>query len=84
LNNIIIDDSTNVKLGIVVSSNVGAAATKGFQNGIDIGNTIIEGVPTGTILSPKSVILHGNNSPDPTKRAKLNIYYTEPSSESSN
>jgi hypothetical protein len=84
LNNIIIDDSTNVKLGLVVSSNVGAAATKGFQNGIDIGNTIIEGIPTGTILSPKSVILHGNNSPDPTKRAKLNIYYTEPSSESSN
>jgi hypothetical protein len=84
LNNIIIDDSTNVKLGLVVSSNVGAAATKGFQNGIDIGNTIIEGIPTGTILSPKSVILHGNNSPDPTKRAKLNIYYTEPNTESSN
>lgn len=84
LNNIILNDSTNVKLGLVVSSNVGAANTKAFQNGIDLNNTIIKGVPTGTILSPKSVILHGNNSSDPTKRPKLNIYYTEPNTGSSN
>jgi hypothetical protein len=84
LNNIVKHDSTNVKLGLVVTSNVGAAATKALQNSIDINNTYIEGTPTGTILSPKSVVLHGNNSPDPTKRAKLNIYYTELSTESSN
>ena len=84
LNNIIIEDSTNVKLGLVVSSNVGRAETRPFQNSIDLNNTTIEGVPTGTILSPKSVILHGNNSPDPTKRAKLNVYYTEPNTGSSN
>ena len=83
LNNIIINDSTNVKLGLVVSSNVGAANTRGFQTSIVVGTdpdfTTIEGLPTGTILSPKSVILHGNNSPDTAKRVKLNIYYTEPS-----
>ena len=88
LNNIIIDDSTNVKLGLVVSSNVGAANTKGFQTGIDVGTgsdiTTIEGVPTGTVLSPESVVLHGSNSPETAKRVKLNIYYTEPSTESSN
>ena len=84
LNNIILNDSTNVKLGLVVSSNVGAANTRGFQTGIELDNTTIEGVPTGTVLSPKSVVLHGNNSPDPTKRAKLNIYYTEPTTGSSN
>ena len=88
LNNIIINDSTNVKLGLVVSSNVGAANTRGFQNGIDVGVdgdiTTIEGVPTGTVLSPKSVVLHGNNSPNAAKRVKLNVYYTEPRTEPSN
>ena len=73
LNNIIIRDSTNVKLGLVVSSNVGAANTRDFKN-----NSVVDGVPVGTVLSPKSVILHGNNTPDATKKAKLKIYYTEP------
>ena len=88
LNNIIIDDSTNVKLGLVVSSNVGSASPRGFQTSIDVGIgldiTTIEGVPTGTVLSPKSVVLHGSNSPVAAKRVKLNIYYTEPSIEPSN
>jgi hypothetical protein len=88
LNNIVIDDSTNVKLGLVVSSNVGAASPRGFQTSTDVGIdsdiTTIEGVPTGTVLSPKSVVLHGNNSPVAAKRVKLNIYYTEPSIDPSN
>ncbi|AOR28432.1 conserved hypothetical protein (DUF4270) [Formosa sp. Hel1_33_131] len=88
LNNIIIDDSTNVKLGLVVSSNVGSASPRGFQTSIDVGIgldiTTIEGVPTGTVLSPKSVVLHGSNSPNVAKRVKLNIYYTEPRTEPSN
>jgi hypothetical protein len=88
LNNIIIDDSTNVKLGLVVSSNVGSASPRGFQTSIDVGIgldiTTIEGVPTGTVLSPKSVVLHGNNSPNAAKRVKLNVYYTEPRTEPSN
>lgn len=79
LNNIIIRDSTNVKLGLVVSSNVGAASSRGFQNSIALGeDTDIEGIPLGTVLSPKSVVLHGSNSPVTAKRVKLNIYYTEP------
>jgi hypothetical protein len=79
INNIIIRDSSNVKLGLVVSSNVGAVVSRGFQNSIDLEeDTVIEGVPLGTVLSPKSVVLHGNNSPNAAKRVKLNIYYTEP------
>ena len=73
LNNIVINDSTNVKLGLLVSSNVGQISLNEFKNTEDI-----QGVPTGTVLSPKSVVLHGNNSPDPAKHPKLNIYYTEP------
>jgi len=88
LNNIVINDSTNVKLGLVISSNVGAASPRGFQTGIDVGIdsdiTTIEGIPTGTVLSPKSVVLHGNNSPNAAKRVKLNVYYTQPRTEPSN
>ena len=83
INNIVINDSTNVKLGLVVSSNVGAASLRGFQNSIiiedPVKDTVIEGTPLGTVLTPKSVVLHGNNSPVAAKRVKLNIYYTEPS-----
>tara|TARA_B110000483_G_scaffold196174_1_gene234272 strand:- start:820 stop:2472 length:1653 start_codon:yes stop_codon:yes gene_type:complete len=73
LNNIVINDSTNVRLGLLVSSNVGQTSLNEFQNIDDI-----QGVPTGTVLSPKSLVLHGNNSPTLTKQPKLNIYYTEP------
>ncbi len=73
LNNIIINDSTNVRLGLLVSSNVGLTNLNEFKNIEDI-----QGVPTGTVLSPKSVVLHGNNSPDASKHPKLNVYYTEP------
>ena len=73
LKNIIIRDSTNVKLGLVVSSNVGAINQKSLQSISEV-----EGIPTGAILSPKSVVLHGTNSPITAKNPKLNIYYTDP------
>ena len=73
LNNIVMRDSTNVKLGLVVSSNAGEANTRDLLNPTDV-----EGVPIGTVLSPKSIVLHGNNSPDAAKRVKFNVYYTEP------
>lgn len=73
LNNIVTKDSTNVKIGLLVSSNVAAAEMKTLLN---YDNTL-NGVPTGSILSPKSVILHGSNATDETKKVKLNIFYTE-------
>ena len=73
LNNIIANDATNLKLGVVVSSNVGAAINQKLLNY----NPLVKGIPTGTILSPKGVILHGSNSNDPLKKVKLNIYYSQ-------
>ena len=73
LNNIVMRDSTNFKLGLVVTSNAGAANTREFLNPTDV-----EGVPIGAVLSPKSIVLHGNNSPDAAKSVKFNVYYTEP------
>ncbi|CAI8177109.1 MAG: Uncharacterised protein [Formosa sp. Hel1_33_131] len=72
LNNIIVRDSTNVELGLVVSSNVGEASSKGVLDN----NSLT--IPVGSILTPKSIILHGSNSTNEAKRVKLNIYYTEP------
>ena len=73
LNNIIVNDATNLKLGVVVSSNVGAAINQKLLNY----DPLVKGVPAGTILSPKGVILHGSNSNDPLKKVKLNIYYSQ-------
>jgi hypothetical protein len=74
LNNIVTKDSTNVKLGLVVSSNVGVVDMKKLQEY----DTDVKGIPSGSILSPKSVILHGSNSSDQLKKVKLKVYYTEP------
>ena len=57
----------------MVSSNVGAINQKSLQSISEV-----EGIPTGAILSPKSVVLHGTNSPITAKNPKLNIYYTDP------
>ena len=71
LNNIIVRDSTNVKLGLVVTSNVGA---------VEPFNIISEDkiLPSGTILSPKGTVLFGKNTTNEDKKVKLTIYYTEP------
>ena len=55
LNNIITKDSTNVKIGLLVSSNVGAVDMRKLQQF----DEEVEVIPSGTILSPKSVIVHG-------------------------
>jgi len=72
INNLIIRDSTNVRLGLVVTSNVGAIDP---SNLLDENNKI---VPSGTILSPKGTVLFGNNTANEDKKVKLTIYYTEP------
>lgn len=73
LNNMIVNDLTNLRLGVVVSSNVGAAINQKLLTY----DPLVKGIPTGTILSPKGIILHGSNSSDPLKKVKLNIYYSQ-------
>lgn len=74
INNLILKDSTNVKLGLVVASNIREVNNYDVLTEEDYFNKF----PSGTILSPRSTILHGNNSPDEDKKVKLKIYYTEP------
>lgn len=73
VNSIISNDLTNLRLGLFVSSNVGVTNSLKFLSY----DELARGIPTGTALSPKGVILHGSSSNNLLKRAKLNIYYTD-------
>ena len=81
LNNIYKNDSTNVKLGLFVSSGVGLNSIENLQlkdyNENDT-SFQIKNIISGAALSPKGTILHGNNASDDANRVKLQIYYTEP------
>ena len=75
LTNIFLRDSTNVKLGLVVMPGVNSIDMHPF---LDTDDDILTQIPSGTLLSPQGTVLHGNNSLDQVKKAKLTIYYTEP------
>lgn len=79
INNIVINDSTNVPLALVVSQNV---LTEGFQdieNPIDLGNDKeLTSLPTSSVISHQGTVLFGNNTSNEEKRLKLQVYYTKP------
>jgi len=74
LNNLAFNDSTNVKLGLVVTTNV--ASINNFELQDQTG--ILKSLVSGEILSPRSTVLHGNNTPNQDKKVTFKIYYTEP------
>ena len=76
LNNIIIRDSTNVNLGLVVTTNVNNVENYSSKNENDEDG--VTQMPAGAILSPRGTVLYGNNTPNEEKKVKLTIYYTEP------
>ncbi|CDF81034.1 conserved hypothetical protein (DUF4270) [Formosa agariphila KMM 3901] len=74
--NILTKDSTNTKIGLVLSTNVNNTLTADL---LGSEGEEVTGLPEGAILSPKGTVLHGSNSNVPENlRAKLKIYYTEP------
>lgn len=73
VNNLIKKDSTNVKLGLVVTQNINNT----FMSALKSPTEDISRVPAMSVLSPKGTVLHGNLSNDEAKRLKLKIYYTE-------
>lgn len=76
LNNIIIRDSSNTKLGLVVTTNVNTIENYSSKN-TDDNDGVLE-LPAGVILSPRGTVLHGNNTTNEAKKIKLTVYYTEP------
>ena len=74
LNNLIIRDSTNAKLALVVTSNVGSIQNFSILNS----GEETRDYPSGAILSHKGTVLHGSQSDDLDKRPRIKIYYTDP------
>jgi hypothetical protein len=74
LNNIVLRDSTNAKLALVVTANVGSIENFSILSS----EQDVINFPSGAILTPKGTILHGSQSENIEKRPRLKIYYTEP------
>lgn len=74
ISNLINKDSTNVRLGLVVSPNITLLTNQDLQNVTPPG---IKKVPTSNVISPEGTVIYGSNHPEEDKRIKLNIYYTE-------
>lgn len=72
IHNILNNDSTNVKLGLVVSQNINLVSNKAVKNTPEI-----ETVPETSVLSPEGTVLYGPNATNEEKRLKLRIYYTD-------
>ena len=74
LNNILIKDSTNTKLGLVISTNVNYVSTSSILNSKDV----VTGVPASSIITSRGTTIYGSNVNVPeNKRMSLEIYFTE-------
>ncbi|MES2544602.1 MAG: DUF4270 domain-containing protein [Bacteroidota bacterium] len=84
-------DSTNVKLGLVVTENIGLITAAKLKNPFVVSQIPTTGVPAtrtinrtplASVFNPLGTVLYGNNLPSTdlnyAKRLKLEIYYTKP------
>jgi hypothetical protein len=72
LNNIIQNDSTNYKLGLVLSNNVNVTATSEVLNSTDD----VTAIPSMSTITPRGTILYGSNAIDVDKRLELKVFFT--------
>ena len=79
--NIISNDSTNVKLGLVVTESIAIASNAKLKNSTSVANPFNK-YPSAAVYNQLGTVLFGNQIPrsDPNyaKRLKLEIYYTKP------
>ncbi len=78
INNLILRDSTNVKLGLVVASDLNTTSVlnrdiQAQNNALNVSN-----VPITSILSPRGTVLIGNNTTDDARRVRFRVFFTEP------
>lgn len=75
-------DSTNVKLGLVVTENINNATSGYLKNPFTIGSKSYKFLPIMNVVNPLGTFIYGNNIPissaDYDKRVKLEIWYTKP------
>jgi len=69
------NDSTNVKLGVVVTEEVSIVSSSKLKSP----GSVISQVPRSSVMSSLGTILYGSKSSVPdSKRLKLQIFYTKP------
>lgn len=79
INNIMNRDSTNVRLGLVVTENINSIGTAALKTPFTTGETEVKNVPVSSVIHPFGTVLYGSNTNVPVeKRLKLEIYYTKP------
>lgn len=75
LNNILLRNSTNTKIGLVLSSNVNLVNNSKILNSTGE----VTNVPAVSVITPRGTILYGTNATVPNnKKMKLKIFFTEP------
>lgn len=77
INNLILRDSTNVKLGLAVSGNINLESNSLHYDVLTVGEEE-ESLPVSSIVSPRGTILYGNMTGDEEKKLYLEIIFTEP------
>lgn len=75
LNSILFNDSTNTKLGLVLSNDVNITRNSEILESTDL----LTSVPSASILSPRGTVLHGTNTSvnNSDKKMRLEIFLTE-------
>lgn len=73
IKNVLLKDSTNTKIGLVLSTNVN------YTNNVEVlqSNDDVTAIPAASLLSPRGTVLYGTNTSDENKKMKLNIFFTE-------
>jgi len=77
INNLIRKDSTNVLLGLAVTSDINLTDFNNLKTPKNSYNTNITKIPTGSTTSPVGTVLYGPEHSDLNTRMKLDIYYTK-------
>jgi hypothetical protein len=82
IRNLVRKDSTNVRLGLVVTESIENTANA-WLKGAEVPNParIFDRIPQASVMNPLGTILYGTNITAPMdyeKRLKLEIYYTKP------
>jgi hypothetical protein len=73
VNRILNKDSTNVRLGLVVTQNINLIGNSALRTPLDG----ITSIPAASVITPEGTVLYGNLEADVSKRLKLNIFYSE-------
>ncbi|MEN9335920.1 MAG: hypothetical protein RLZZ500_907 [Bacteroidota bacterium] len=79
IRNLVDKDSTNVRLGLVVTENINNVNRAYLKVPFTVGSKQTKYVPAMSVVNPLGTILYGSHSNVPAdKRIKLQIYYTKP------